>query len=68
MTNPQFSEEVGEDRWNQLVKQNPECVVSACPACEYSLDLAQEHASQDTKNVEIKDFIELIADSLGLTY
>jgi len=64
LSNSQYSDEQGQKRLTQLRKFNPDYIVSACPTCEYALEKAQNKSPKNTE--KIKDFAELLAESLGL--
>lgn len=66
VANPDYSQNLREDRLKQLKKHSPEVIVSACPTCEYAFKKAQEslHDFEQT----IQDIVQLIAQAAGLEY
>jgi len=72
VSNPDYSKEVGLDRYQQLEKLDTDYIVSGCPTCEYALLEAQEEKEGKAKDVEdgqqIIDIVELLAESAGLEY
>ncbi|MHA1583704.1 MAG: (Fe-S)-binding protein [Promethearchaeota archaeon] len=64
VSNRENSAILREERLVQLEKHNPDYIVSACPTCEYAFNKAQEQTKE--YHEEIKDIIELLAESCGI--
>ncbi len=43
--NTELAKKLGKDRFDQLAKANPDHIVSACPTCEQSFNLAKENST-----------------------
>ncbi len=43
--NTELAKAMGKDRYEQLAKSNPDHIVSACPTCEQSFNLAKEKST-----------------------
>jgi Fe-S oxidoreductase len=66
LSNPELCDQISSERLSQLRKHNADYIVSACPTCELSL-LNAKKAGPENKDV-IKDFSEILAESLGLEF
>ena len=64
VSNRENSAILREERLVQLEKHNPDYIVSACPTCEYAFNKAQEQTKE--YHEEIKDIMELLAESCGI--
>jgi Fe-S oxidoreductase len=72
ISNPNYSDQLKKDRFQQLLAQNPDIIVSSCPTCEYAFQKANQqenYAFQKANQQEkIQDIVQLIAESLGVKY
>jgi Fe-S oxidoreductase len=66
VANPEYSQKIREKRLMELKTPNPDVILSACPSCEYALNKAQRQT--DTFDEKIQDIVEIIAESIGLSY
>ncbi|RLI64095.1 MAG: hypothetical protein DRO88_08215 [Promethearchaeia archaeon] len=59
VSNPEDAKKLHKDRYQQLKETSCDWIVSACPTCEYALDLGK--GEDQTDQTKILDFIEILA-------